>query len=153
MRSLAAAVSIPVLALALAAPAAAEEKAPAPKAPTLYSRLGGYDAIAAVSDDFIVRLVGDPRLGQFFVGHGDKSRQRIRQLIVDQLCAVTGGPCVYVGREMKEVHAGLGITSQDWDAMVKHLVASLEKFKVPSREKDDLLAALGTLKKDIVEKP
>ncbi|HEX3632697.1 MAG TPA: group 1 truncated hemoglobin, partial [Casimicrobiaceae bacterium] len=74
-------------------------------------------------------------------------------LIVDQLCAATGGPCVYTGRDMKTAHAGLGITSQDWDASVKLLVATLDKFTVPAREKDEVLGAIGGLKKDIVDKP
>jgi len=73
--------------------------------------------------------------------------------VVDQLCAVTGGPCVYVGRDMKASHAGLGITERDWDASVRHLVATLDKFSVPAKEKDEVLALVGTLKKDIVEKP
>ena len=76
-----------------------------------------------------------------------------KRLVVDQLCAATGGPCVYIGRDMKTSHAGLGITEKDWDASVRHLVASLDKFNVPAKEKDDVLGAIGGLKKDIVEKP
>jgi len=119
---------------------------------SLYKRLGGYDAIAAVTDDFIVRLATDPSLGKFFAGHGTDSKQRIRQHVIDFLCAATGGPCVYKGRDMKTSHAGLGITEADWDKSVQHLVASLDKFKVPQKKKDDLLAAASGLKKDIVEK-
>ncbi len=122
-------------------------------APSLYKRLGGYDAIAAVTDDFIGRLVGDTQFKGFFAGHSTDSLKRIRQLVVDQLCAATGGPCVYIGRDMKTSHAGLNITEKDWDASVKHLVASLDKFSVPAKEKDDVLAAVSTLKKDIVDKP
>jgi hemoglobin len=119
---------------------------------SLYKRLGGYDAIAAVTDDFIGRLASDASLGKFFAGHGTDSKQRIRQHVIDFLCAATGGPCVYKGRDMKTSHAGLGITTADWDKGVQHLVASLDKFKVPQKEKDDLLAAASGLKKDIVEK-
>jgi hemoglobin len=118
---------------------------------TLYKRLGGYDAIAAVTDDFVGRLVGDARFTKFFVGHSTDSTQRIRQLIVDQLCAATGGPCIYTGRDMKTAHAGLGITEEDWDAAVAHLVASLDKFQVPQKEKDEVLGALTPLEADIVE--
>ena len=134
------------LAVAVAAPAFAQQ------APTLYKRLGGYDAIAAVSDDFIGRLSADPQFTKFFAGHSTDSIKRIRQLIVDQLCAATGGPCVYIGRDMKTSHAGLGITEKDWDASVRHLTATLDKFNVPTKEKDDVLGAIGGLKKDIVEK-
>jgi hemoglobin len=120
-------------------------------APSLYKRLGGYDAIAAVVDDFIGRLVADPELGQFFKTHSADSNQRTRQLVVDQLCAATGGPCVYIGRSMKQAHAGLGITEAQWNTAVKHLMASLDKFKVGKAEQDDLLAAASSLKPDIVE--
>lgn len=119
---------------------------------SLYKRLGGYDALAAVTDDFIGRLATDPALSKFFAGHSTDSLHRIRQLIVDQLCAVTGGPCFYTGRDMKTTHKGLGISSSDWDLSVKHLVATLDKFKVPQKEKDEVLGAISTLKADIVEK-
>jgi hemoglobin len=120
------------------------------KPDSLYKRLGGYDAVAAVTDDFIGRLVTDPQLKRFFAGHSTDSLKRIRQLIVDQLCAATGGPCVYVGRDMKTAHAGLNITDADWELAVKHLVATLDKFKVPQKEKDEVLGAIGGMKADIV---
>ena len=119
---------------------------------SLYARLGGYDAIAAVGDDFIGRLVADKRFSKFFVGHSEDSLKKIRMHVIDQLCAAAGGPCLYTGRDMKASHHGLGITSHDWDASAKHLVESLDKFKVPQAEKDELLAFVGTLKKDIVDK-
>jgi len=119
----------------------------------LYKRLGGYDAIAAVTDDFIGRLAADPDLGQFFKGHSTAALSRIRQLVVDQLCAATGGPCVYIGQSMKTAHAGLGITEAQWKKSVDLLVASLDKFKVPKAEQSDLLAIASSLKGDIVDKP
>ena len=120
--------------------------------PSLYKRLGGYDAIAAVTDDFLGRLIPDPRFTKFFAGFSSDSKGRIRQHVVDQLCNATGGPCLYTGRTMKTSHAGLGITEEDWNAAVKHLVASLDKFKVPEAEKGELLTIAGSLKADIVEK-
>jgi hemoglobin len=117
---------------------------------TLYARLGGYDAIAAVVDDFVGRLVADKRLNKFFVGHSEDSLHKIRQHVVDQLCNAAGGPCLYTGRDMRTSHHGLGITNEDWDVSVKHLVATLDK--VPKAEQDELLAVVGTLKKDIVDK-
>src|SRR5712691_1937646 len=119
--------------------------------PSLYKRLGGYDALAAVTDDFIGRMVADKALSRFFVGHSKDSLGRIRQLVVDQLCAATGGPCVYIGRDMKTAHAGMGITEADWSAAVGHLVATLDKFKVPEKEKNEVLGAVSSFKKDIVE--
>lgn len=142
--------TIAILAL-MVAPAA--DVAAQAQAKSLYQRLGGYDALAAVTDDFIGRMAADPGLGRFFVGLSDNSKKRVRQLVVDQLCEVSGGPCIYLGRDMKTVHTGLGITGADWDSAVKHLVATLDKFKVPAKEKDEVLAAISGLKKDIVEKP
>ena len=117
----------------------------------LYQRLGGYDAIAAVVDDFIGRLATDPQIAPFFTGHSTDSKMRIRQHIINQLCQATGGPCVYNGRDMKTAHAGLGITEEQWNTSVTHLVATLDKFKVPQKEKDELIGAIASFKKDIVE--
>ena len=119
---------------------------------SLYERVGGYNALAAVVDDFVGRLVADRQFDKFFVGHSIDSKKRIRQHILDQFCAATGGPCVYMGRDMKTTHAGLGITDADWDAAAKHLPASLDKFKGPEKEKGEMLAFVTSLKKDIVEK-
>jgi len=119
---------------------------------SLYERIGGYNALAAVVDDFVGRLVADKQFERFFAGHSTDSKKRIRQHILDQFCAATGGPCVYTGRDMKTSHAGLGITDADWNAAAKHLVASLDKFKVPEKEKGEVLTFVSSLKKDIVEK-
>src|SRR5213595_331190 len=124
--------------------------ADAPK--SLYQRLGGYDAIAAVTDDFIGRLAADKQLARFLVGLGADSQKKLRQHVVDQLCEATGGPCIYIGRSMKTAHTGLGITESDWQSTVNHLVATLDKFKVPEKEKGELLAIASSLKPDIVEK-
>ena len=122
------------------------------KEKSLYERLGGYDALAAVTDDFLGRLATDKKIGKFFVGFSDDSLKKIRQHIVDFLCVATGGPCKYTGRDMKLVHTGLEITKEEWDISVKHLIATLDKFKVPEKEKKEVLAAIGGLEKDIVEK-
>jgi hemoglobin len=129
-------------------PAAAQQH----KEKSLYERLGGYDAVAAVVDDFIGRLVADRQFERFFAGHSVDSKKRIRQHIVDQFCVAAGGPCVYTGRTMKTTHEGLGITEADWDAAAKHLAAAIDKFKVKKREKDELLAFVTSLKRDIVER-
>ena len=119
---------------------------------TLYKRLGGYDAIAAVTDSFIGKMATDPALKGFFAGHSTDALNHIRQLVVDQLCAATGGPCVYIGKDMKTAHKGLGITEENWNTAVKHLVATLDEFKVPAKEKDELLTIASSLKNDIVDK-
>jgi|ERR1044071_201990 hemoglobin len=130
----------------------AQEKAHPQESASLYKRLGGYDALAAVTDDFIGRLVGDKQLARFFSGASTDSKKRIRQLVLDQLCEATGGPCLYIGRTMKASHAGLGISEDEWTLAVKLLGETLNKFKVPKAEQDELGKILGTLKPDIVEK-
>ena len=139
-----------LLALALIASLGGVAGAQQKTEPTLYKRLGGYDAIAAVVDDFIDRLVADKQVSRFFTGASTDSKKRIRQLVVDQICGATGGPCVYIGRSMKAAHEGLGINESDWQVSVGHLIASLDKFKVPQKEKDELLGIVSSLKPDIV---
>lgn len=119
---------------------------------SLYQRLGGYDALAAVTDDFLGRLATDKALGRFFPGHSEDSIKRIRQHIIDQLCMATGGPCTYMGRDMKTAHKGLAITEADWNQAVVLLTQTLDKFEVPAKEKGEVLAAVSSMKNDIVEK-
>lgn len=129
---------------------AAPPQASAQQQQTLYQRLGGYDALAAVTDDFIGRLATDPQLKRFFVGHNKEGITRIRQHVIDFLCVATGGPCAYTGQDMRTAHTGLGITDADWDVSVKDLVATLDKLHVPEKEKGEVLSAISPLKADIV---
>jgi hemoglobin len=119
---------------------------------SLYQRLGGYDAVAAVSDEFIARLASDEQEKRFFIGFSDDSKARIRQHVVDFICKATGGPCYYAGRDMKTAHAGSGISKADWERTLKIFGEVLDKFKVPEQERKDIAAAIGPLEKDIVEK-
>ena len=135
-----------VVLLLYALPGAAQQKTQK----SLYLRLGGYDAIAAVVDDVLPRAVGDPQLAAFFKGHSNDSNMRTRQLIVDLIYQKTGGPCLYIGRSMKTAHEGLGIADVHWNLLVNHLKASLDKLKVASREQGELLAIISTLKPEIV---
>ena len=135
-----------VLALVLfAATVRAEEK-------SLYRRLGGYDAIAAVSDEFIARLATDDQEKRFFVGFSNDSKARIRQHLIDLVCKSTGGPCLYSGRDMKTAHAGAGVSKADWDHSLKIFGEVLNKFKVPEKEQQELAALLVPLETDIIEK-
>lgn len=120
---------------------------------SLYKRLGGYDAIAAVSDDFIGRLLADPMFERFFLGFSDDSKKRIRQSLVDFLCEKTGGPCFYFGRDMETTHAGLGISKAEWDKSLALMGETLTALKVPAEESQHLASLLVPLEKDIVEKP
>jgi hemoglobin len=117
---------------------------------TLYRRLGGYDAIAAVTDSFLARIQGDTAISIFFAGLDPTQVNRVRQMVVDQLCAASGGPCRYVGRSMKEAHATLNISSDAFDKFIAHLEATLISFKVGERERAEVLGTLRSLKGDVV---
>lgn len=114
---------------------------------SLYERLGKKEAITAVVDDFVTRVANDRRINEKFA---NADIPRLKRLLVEQICAATGGPCTYTGRDMKTTHAGMAITGEQFDALVGDLVASLNHFNVPEREKKELLSALGPMKRDIV---
>ena len=128
---------------------AAEPAAPAQK--TLYERLGGYDALSAVTKDLAGRLVADPKLARFWANRGKDGVEREVQLIVDFLAAKSGGPLYYRGREMKLSHVGMKIDAEDWAALMKHLNATLDKFKVPAKEHAEVVAFIESTRADIVE--
>ncbi len=94
---------------------------------TLYERLGGYDAIAAVSNDLVDRLEADPQLGRFWQHRGEDGLKRERQLLIDFLCAATGGPMYYRGRDIALTHKGMRISESDWDIFLEHADATLKK--------------------------
>ncbi len=127
---------------------AAKEKE-APKK-LLFERLGGKPAIEAVIDEFLTRVAKDASINAGFAV-GDVPR--LRQRLVELVCQASGGPCVYSGRDMKSVHAGMKITNAQFDTLVGHLVATLDKFKVPAAEKGELLGVLGPMRSSIVEEP
>ncbi len=114
----------------------------------LYDRLGGKDAITAVVDDFIANVAADTRINTFFA---NADIPRLKTMLVDQICEASGGPCKYTGKTMKESHTGMGVKDEHFNALVEDLVKSLDKFKVPEKEKGELLGALGGMKPDIVQ--
>jgi len=148
-------IALAILVIVLCVPVAVGSVAQAQASgatPSLYKRLGGYDTIAAVTDDFLGRLAADKQMSRFFVGVSADSLRKLRQHVVDQLCEASGGPCYYFGRSMKTVHAGLGVTESDWQITVKHLTATMDKFTVPDKERNEILTLFASLKSDIVEK-
>ena len=120
-------------------------------AESLYHRLGGYDAIAAATDDLLARLQSDPQLRDYWKGASTNNRRRARQLIVDFMAEAAGGPAYYTGRDMKTSHVGMHIDESEWEAFMRHAAATLDHFDVPSREKDEVLAFFASLKTEIVE--
>ncbi len=117
----------------------------------LYERLGGYDAISAVCDDLISRLMKDSQLGRFWAHRGSDGLAREKQLLIDFLCAAAGGPLHYRGRDMKPTHVGMCISDSDWELFISHLNATIEKFDVPATETKELLAFIESTRADIVE--
>jgi hemoglobin len=118
---------------------------------SLYERLGGYDAIAAVAGGLLPRLQADAQLGRFWKHRGRDGVAREKQLLVDFLCANAGGPLLYTGRDMKTSHEGMKIGGSDWSAFLGHLEATLGAFEVPSSERDAVIAFIQSTKPEIVE--
>ena len=118
---------------------------------TLYERLGGYDAIAAVASDLLPRLQADPQLARFWQHRGEDGVKREKQLLVDFLCSSAGGPLYYTGRDMKISHRGMKISESDWSRFLGHLNATLQAFQVPQAERDEVVAFVQSTKPDIVE--
>ncbi|HEV7852401.1 MAG TPA: group 1 truncated hemoglobin [Mycobacterium sp.] len=120
-------------------------------AKSLYQRMGGYNVIAAVIDDLFAILHSDPAFARFFGGRSNDSVVRSRQLLVDQMCALSGGPCYYIGRDMKTSHSGLGISDVEWETNMKASDAALAKNGVGDAERADFLALFERYRDDIVE--
>jgi len=123
------------------------------KEKSLYERLGGVYPIAVVVDDFIERLLVNNTLNANPAV--DEARKRVpaaglKFQVTSLVCEVTGGPCKYTGRDMKTAHAKLNITQQEWDAMVADFRKTLNKYKVPVKEQEELIQIVGSTKKDIV---
>jgi hemoglobin len=107
--------------------------------------------IARVVDDVFARLRSDPLFERFGGGRSLDSQRRARQLLVDQLCSLSGGPCFYTGRDMKTSHAGLRITEAEWDASMRHTEAALHTMRIAEPEKAEFLSLFTRYKQDIVE--
>ena len=118
---------------------------------SLYQRLGGYDAIAAATDDLLARLQSDPQLRDYWKGASTNNQRKARQLIVDFMAEAAGGPVYYTGRDMKTSHVGMHIDAPDWEAFMRHAAATLDHLSVADREKAEVLAFFTSLKDDVVE--
>jgi len=120
---------------------------------TLYRRLGGYDTIAAIIADLFQRLKEDERFLRFGQGRSLDSKVRAQQLTVEQICALAGGPCLYLGRDMKTSHRGLGITAEEWDAFLVITGKVLDEHGICAREKQEFMELFERYRADIVEVP
>ena len=121
-----------------------------PRRSLLYKRLGGREGIALVVGDFTANMAADPRVNARFKDMKAPELEKFKSNLADQICDATGGPCSYLGKDMKATHQGMKITDAEWNATVENLVKALDKNNVDAKSKGELLAALGPMKKDIV---
>jgi hemoglobin len=127
--------------------APAEKAAPAAKSDALYRALGGQPGITKVVDAALAEIHGDLRINLFF----EKTDMAdLRRLLIEQICAATGGPCEYTGRSMEEAHSGLNLTNADFDAFVEDLVHAMDSQKVPKDLQKQLLDLLGPMRPQVV---
>ena len=119
----------------------------APKDDQLYKAFGEKAGLVALMDDFMVRLLADPRTGPHFK---PANQQRVKEQLVDQLCALSGGPCVYKGADMKSSHANLDIKKSDFHALVEVLQASMDAKGIAFRKQGEMLALLAPMNRDII---
>ena len=122
--------------------------------PSLYERLGGVYAIATVVDDFIDRVMDDPRLNanpKVDEAHHRVSRAGFKYLVTEQVCWATGGPQQYTGRSMRDSHAHLDITPTEWEAFLDDFQQTLTRFGVPHAEQRELFAIVESTRGDIVK--
>jgi len=138
-----------------AAPSTASGAISAPTAPVisdgkLYAEFGGNDGLVKLMDDFMVILLADPRTKDFFVA---VDRSHIKIELVSQFCQILGGGCTYTGKDMKEVHAKLGIHKEDFMALVEDLQLAMNKNHIPFAAQNKLLAALAPQHRDVVTQP
>lgn len=121
--------------------------------PSLYQRLGGYDAVTAVVNDLVPRLAEDKQLGRFWKFRGNDSIAREKQLVVDFIINKAGGNLYYRGRDMTLTHAGMRISESDWKLFMDYLNITLNKFKLADKERLDVISFMESTKADMVELP
>ena len=117
---------------------------------SLYQQLGARPGLVALTDDFMVRLMADPRMNPFFK---DTDQKVFKSQLVDQLCEVAGGPCKFKGKDMKTVHSGQDVTRSNFNALVEVLQRSMDARGIPFRVQNRLLAQLAPMHRDIVNAP
>lgn len=135
-----------LLAVLLSACATAPQKSVVKNA-TLYQRLGGAPGVEAVVDAALKHVHGDLRINIFFE---NTDLADLRRLLIEQICAATGGPCTYTGRSMEEAHSGMSLTDKDFDVFVEDLVAAMTEVKVSSELQNEVLGLFGPMRPQVV---
>ncbi len=116
----------------------------------LYERIGRYDAISAIAEEYLKELRADPKFSRF-AGRGADSLARAKQLLKDQLCSLAGGPCTYPGRDMATAHRGLAITETEWAANMKYMGNAVDKQGIKGKDREEFLKLVDSLRPAIVE--
>lgn len=138
---------LPCLLAVLLTACATTPRQPATAKDSLYQRLGGMPAIEAVVDASLKHIHGDLRINIFF----EKTDiPDLRRLLIEQICAASGGPCTYSGRSMEEAHSGMNLTDKDFDIFVEDLIAAMNEVKVPSPLQQELLGLFGPMRPQVV---
>lgn len=115
---------------------------------SLYARIGGEQKMQAIVDQFADAIWTDPQIAHFYEG---VTRSRFKKLLAQQFCRLSGGGCIYEGEGMRDVHAGLGIGQSDFYRLVEILRVTLERQQVRLRERNEMLALLAPMKRDVVD--
>jgi hemoglobin len=110
---------------------------------SLYERLGGKPALEAVVGELWSITSKDPRINAYFA---QTKPEVFASQLVDFLCQASGGPCTYKGKNMVDAHQGMHLTEADFNALAENTVKALDKFKVPEKEKSEVMTMLGSLK-------
>src|SRR5262245_5896662 len=131
-----------ILSLSVVLPAQADD--------SLYQALGGKENIRRFTKDFVEIIVKDPRIEKFFK---TTDLQRLEIMLTDQFCELAGGPCTYGGRNMKDTHRGMGVFNKDFNALAEDLIIAMERANVPNRARNQLIAKLAPMQRDVVDKP
>lgn len=118
---------------------------------SLYTRLGGYDPIAAITSELLARLQADAQVGRFWRHRGEDGLKRQNQLLTNFLCSSAGGPRYYTGRDLMATHRGMKISESDWSIFLRHLNDALETCKVPEIESKEIVEFIESAKPEIVE--
>ncbi|MGM7447549.1 group I truncated hemoglobin [Idiomarina sp. ST20R2A10] len=117
-------------------------------AQSLYQQLGEQQGIETIVEEMLYRVGGDERIAHHFDG---VDIMRVHKLISEQVCDLSGGPCDYSGEDMKTSHRNMGVDNADFNALVEHLIAAMEKEDVPVSAQNQLLGVLAPMHSDIVE--
>jgi len=146
MRHLAHAHALVLVAAIAVAPASRAQTAD----DTLYRQLGSQPGLVTLMDDFMLRLLADPRMGPFFK---DTDQKHIKEELVIQFCEVSGGPCKRKGPDMKKAHEGIDVTKSNFNALVEVLQQSMDAQGIPFSAQNKLLARLAPMHRDIINTP